>query len=597
MTFEWILEIAWKSVVCAGITLVLLFLMKRRSAAERSSLAHLGLLATLTLPLAVVMVPDWQIEALEPAIQINAGLPERAVETGPNLALDSVPSSALSPLQPFDVRQALPSLYAVPAGLLILLLILAVLRLQLLRRRAEVLVEPSWATALAAAQRRLEFKHGTALLVSRELRSPISWGVVRPVILLDSMEAGEPAQAEAIIAHELAHVARLDWAKLLAGRLATAIFWFNPLVWLLARQCHELCEEAVDDTVLRSNIPSTDYAALLIGTARHDNRAILTAANGVAGSGSLTRRVEHVLDPSRCRVPTALGWLTACIAVTLFVAGPLTAVNFVERGHARLKLTPAGPAAERPLTKGAASTAKTRPHQISEVAEQSLGSPSTSPATQTATPAAQLTGPAPVLPNTQINSGVLSQAMIEAARKGDMQSVRHLLALGVVPNAVHLGDGSPLIASVRAGRTEMANYLLDRGAEPNLRVPGDGTALIVAARAGRQDLVKLLLSRGADIDLAVAGDGNPLTAAAAAGQLAVVKLLLNRGADLERTVPGDENALIRASHRGHADVVRFLIAKGANVNRRVNGRTALGMASQVGNGEIRRMLIEAGARE
>jgi beta-lactamase regulating signal transducer with metallopeptidase domain len=150
--------------------------------------------------------------------------------------------------------------YGIPAAVFSLLLTLAILRLQLLRRRAEVLVEPQWSTALAAAQRRMGFKHGTALLVSEELRSPISWGVVRPIILLDARAAEDAAQAEAIIAHELAHVARLDWAMLILGRLATSIFWFNPLVWLLARRCHELSEQAVDDTVLRSNIRDTDYA-------------------------------------------------------------------------------------------------------------------------------------------------------------------------------------------------------------------------------------------------------------------------------------------------------------------------------------------------
>ena len=346
MTPELILELAWKSFLCAGITLIVLALMQRRSAAERSSVAHFGLFATLMLPLAVLMVPDWHIETLGPADRISATSLDAAAGSEVKVAVDSAASLAPSRLQPFDLRQALPALYAVPAGLLILLLVLAVLRLQLLRRRAEVLVEPIWATALAAAQRRLGFKHGTALLVSSELQSPISWGIVRPIILLDDAAAGHPAQAEAIIAHELAHVAQLDWIKLLSGRLVTAIFWFNPLVWLLARQCHELCEESVDDVVLRSAIPSTDYAALLIGAAKHNNSAVLMAANGVAGSGLLTRRVERVLDPSRRRVPTALGWLTGCIVVTLFIALPLTAVNFVEKGHSRLALASAEAFAE-----------------------------------------------------------------------------------------------------------------------------------------------------------------------------------------------------------------------------------------------------------
>ena len=46
----------------------------------------------------------------------------------------------------------------------------------------------------------------------------------------------------------------LDWAKLLASRIACAIFWFNPLVWMLARESHQLREEAADDAVLMADI-------------------------------------------------------------------------------------------------------------------------------------------------------------------------------------------------------------------------------------------------------------------------------------------------------------------------------------------------------
>jgi hypothetical protein len=54
MSVELILELAWKSVLVAGITLLILPLMKRRSAAERSWVAHIGLITTLLLPLAVI---------------------------------------------------------------------------------------------------------------------------------------------------------------------------------------------------------------------------------------------------------------------------------------------------------------------------------------------------------------------------------------------------------------------------------------------------------------------------------------------------------------------------------------------------------------
>ncbi len=221
-----------------------------------------------------------------------------------------------------------PFLYALPLALLFGVMLIAVVRLFAMRGRAEVLVQPSWLSALAEAQRRMGFKHGTALLVSEELRSPISWGVLRPTIVLSPQAVEAVGEAEAIIAHELAHVARLDWAKLLGARVACAVFWFNPLVWMLARESHQLREEAADDAVLLADIDGPDYASLLVGAARHDNRAALLAAHGVApGRGSLKRRITRVLDASLKRGPASASWIVMSLVVLAAVTAPLAAFS------------------------------------------------------------------------------------------------------------------------------------------------------------------------------------------------------------------------------------------------------------------------------
>jgi beta-lactamase regulating signal transducer with metallopeptidase domain len=220
--------------------------------------------------------------------------------------------------------------YAVPAALLFLLTLIALGRLFVLKARATVLVDAPWLTALARAQKRMGFKHGTALLTSNELPSPISWGVVRPVILLNSEAAESHEEAEAIITHELAHVARLDWAKLLLSRVAVAIFWFNPLVWLLAREAHQLREEAADDAVLATDIDETEYAKLLVGVARHECRGLLIGAHGVAPArNSLARRVKRVLDGAAKRAPGGWRWGSAAAFFAAGMAVPVAALNLV----------------------------------------------------------------------------------------------------------------------------------------------------------------------------------------------------------------------------------------------------------------------------
>ncbi len=336
ITTAMLIGLAWKSALIAGLTLALLRLARTRSAGERSLVAHVGLLALLVLPLATLVLPLWQPL---PASWVAETAPATNVitETGGS-AVDPVPAAASVPVAvdtagspPISlsvVADLAPFLYLVPLALLFGVMLLAVLRLFAMRGRADILVERSWLSALAEAQRRMGFKHGTALLVSDELRSPISWGLLRSTIVLSPKAVQAVGEAEAIIAHELAHIARLDWAKLLASRVACAVFWFNPLVWMLARESHQLREEAADDAVLMADIDGPDYATLLVGAARHDNKAALMAAHGVAPShGSLKRRITRVLDASLKRGPASASWVLMSLVVLAGVTAPLAAFS------------------------------------------------------------------------------------------------------------------------------------------------------------------------------------------------------------------------------------------------------------------------------
>jgi bla regulator protein blaR1 len=337
---EYLLPIAAKSFLVAGVVLLLLKLTQNRSASDRSWIAHLGLAAVLLLPVAAVGLPALEVagptflaaqpEAIEPAaaasvadLKLDESKAEPAAAAGTFPDTAAVSSSTTSVDWGFRV-------YAVLAALLLLLTLIALGRLVALKARASVMVEPHWLTALARAQRRMGFKHGTALLTSNELPSPISWGVIRPVILLNEEAAESHAEAEAIIVHELAHVANLDWAKLLVARIAVAIFWFNPLVWLLAREAHQLREEAADDAVLGADIEDTEYAKLLVGVARHECRGLLIGAHGVApAKNSLSRRVKRVLNAALERAPGGWRWSSAAAFFAAGMTVPIAALQFV----------------------------------------------------------------------------------------------------------------------------------------------------------------------------------------------------------------------------------------------------------------------------
>ena len=351
-----LIGIALKSLLIAGLTLGLLRIMKSRSAAERSWVAHIGLLSLVIMAFAPLVLPAWNVETpalLAPKVEATQQVQSLPmVTTVQNVA----PMTSAAKASALTTAPALPSLsplaaatalYAVPAAILLLITFLALARLVALQARAEVLVDGHWLSALARAQRRMGFKHGTALLTSNELASPISWGLMRPVILLNSKAVEASGEAEAIIAHELAHVARLDWVKLLLARVATALFWFNPLVWVLAREAHQLREETADDTVLAADIVDTDYAQLLVGVARHECPGLLLGAHGVAPSkSSLARRVARVLDGKSVRGPVARSFALGVFAGAVLVAAPLAALTLTPAAPKPVKLAAKSPTGE-----------------------------------------------------------------------------------------------------------------------------------------------------------------------------------------------------------------------------------------------------------
>ncbi|MBA3667825.1 MAG: hypothetical protein H0W65_08895 [Sphingomonas sp.] len=335
---EMLLGLGVKSLLIAAATLLLLHVTRNRSAAERSWIAHLGLFALVALPLASLVLPALHVARpamLIPSPEIEATAPVGTPTPLSSTAAGSAPYTAI-PVATQQISSAdwAPYAYAAPVVALLLITMIALLRLFALRARAQVLVDPIWLSALAHAQRRMGFKHGTALLTSCELSSPISWGLMRPVILLNDEALAASDEAEAIIAHELAHVARLDWAKLMLARVATAVFWFNPLAWGLAREAHQLREEAADDAVLAANICDTDYAQLLVGIARHECKGLLLGAHGVAPSkDSLRRRVRRVLDASLARGPAARSWIAGFAAGMLVMSAPLAALTFAPKAQ------------------------------------------------------------------------------------------------------------------------------------------------------------------------------------------------------------------------------------------------------------------------
>lgn len=154
-----------------------------------------------------------------------------------------------------------------------------------------------------------------------------------------------------------------------------------------------------------------------------------------------------------------------------------------------------------------------------------------------------------------------SADLMIAARDGDVESVRALLASGAEPDPE--GIATPLYFAAQGRHLAIVELLLERGADPNARSDW-GTPLHIAARRGHIGVAKILLQHGADPN-AKGGelDNTPLHNAAYVGATQMGRLLIAQGADVNARNKEFEPPVHLATERGRLQIAALLRKAGA----------------------------------
>jgi beta-lactamase regulating signal transducer with metallopeptidase domain len=151
--------------------------------------------------------------------------------------------------------------------------------------------------------------------------SPQVVGLRRPCLILPIGLCRHLASDEldAVLRHELAHLARRDFAWNLAQRGLLAVLWFHPAAWLLYGRVSREREIRCDALAVRAGASPTALARALVRLAEANPApafAPLTIA--LLGRSELSLRLRRLLDepagPSRNRVGWALAASAACLA-------------------------------------------------------------------------------------------------------------------------------------------------------------------------------------------------------------------------------------------------------------------------------------------
>lgn len=220
---------------------------------------------------------------------------------------------------PWQVRlqPCLPWILAAwTAGVLILSLrtVGGWLWLRRLKAAATPVTGPEWLERLV---RSAGLRRAVGFLESARVITPMCMGLLRPVILLPLgfFANLDPLAAEAVLAHELAHIKRLDGLVNGLQCVIEVLFFFHPAVWWISRRIRTEREHCCDDAAVLACGDAVFYAETLSRLDGLRDRPLSLALQ--ARGGNLMERLRRLLlaDPPQLRFATPSLLLTAAIAL------------------------------------------------------------------------------------------------------------------------------------------------------------------------------------------------------------------------------------------------------------------------------------------
>ncbi len=161
-------------------------------------------------------------------------------------------------------------------------------------------------------------RRGVRVLASKSIRSPVTYGLIRPCILLPEAMLQDPSQLPCVLTHEQTHIRRLDAPMKLVFAACLCMHWFNPLVLLMFILYNRDVELACDERVVKElgQDARAEYATLLL--TMQEARGPLSP---LASSLSRYSLKERIISVMKYKKTSALAVLLSLILVTTIGLG------------------------------------------------------------------------------------------------------------------------------------------------------------------------------------------------------------------------------------------------------------------------------------
>ena len=207
---------------------------------------------------------------------------------------------------------------------------LGLVRLALLTRfiaRQQGMIDPHLQELAERLAQRLHAPHPRVLLCSNDRPLALTYGLLRPRVLLSTglLDLLDAAEREAVLAHELEHMARRDFLLNWVATILRDAFFYLPTSHIAYRQLQDEKELACDDLVVSATHRPLALASALAKVwlravePAHPGR--LSAAQSIEGVGApLKGRIERLLalsEPSSALIQSRPGRFPSGISTVM----------------------------------------------------------------------------------------------------------------------------------------------------------------------------------------------------------------------------------------------------------------------------------------
>jgi beta-lactamase regulating signal transducer with metallopeptidase domain len=193
---------------------------------------------------------------------------------------------------------------------------------------------------LRAALHDQHLSREVAIFTSDRISTPMTYGLLKPRIVLPSPMKLYGQELKFVIAHECGHILRFDTAIKGVLLFAVCLHWFNPLVWLMAALCRRDMEINCDRRVLKAFGTNARalYAKTLLGL--EERKRFSGMLMGCFSVSPLETRIRSIMAGKKSSFASTLAAIAAFGCAAAVFSTSQGSMPYVTTGSVQITTVP-----------------------------------------------------------------------------------------------------------------------------------------------------------------------------------------------------------------------------------------------------------------